>query len=182
MDDMAFDAASEPKVRSKHVQKPTQHVKDLLEGRRVTSDLPKGPKVTPGVQLPTEEPSILEAMLAKLAPGYQEEDLPMAADFLEEYAMGAEISEVEALEPHTLAEAKSRPDWPLWEKASTLQCPTDSIWNPVIPPEWHQNGTGIRRNDRNPQKWHRNSLIPPEWHQNGTGICHKGLTSSPKLT
>ena len=71
----------------------------------------------PGVQLPTEEPSILEAMLAKLAPGYQEEDLLMAADFLEEYVMAAEISEAEALEPHTLAEAKSCPDWPLWEKA-----------------------------------------------------------------
>ena len=117
MDDTASDAASEPEVRSKRVRKPTQRVKDLLEGRGVTSDLPKGPKVAPGVQLPTEEPSILEAMLAKLAPGYQEEDLPMAADFLEEYAMAAEISEAEALEPRTLAEAKSRPDWPLWEKA-----------------------------------------------------------------
>ena len=115
MDDTASDAASEPEVRSKRVQKPTQRVKDLLEGRGVTSDLPKGPKVAPGVQLPTEEPSILEAMLAKLAPGYQEEDLPMAADFLEEYAMAAEISEAEALEPHTLAKAKSRPDWPLGE-------------------------------------------------------------------
>jgi len=40
----------------------------------------------------------------------------MAADFMAEYAMAAEISEAEALEPHTLAEAKSRPDWPLWEK------------------------------------------------------------------
>ncbi len=29
----------------------------------------------------------------------------------------AEISETEALEPHDLAEAKKRPDWPLWEKA-----------------------------------------------------------------
>ena len=69
----------------------------------------------PGVQLLTEEPLILEAMLAKLAPGYQKEDLPMAADFLEEYAMAAEISEAEVLEPHMLAEAKSHPDWPMWE-------------------------------------------------------------------
>ena len=84
------------------------------------SDLPKDPKVMPGVQLPgvqllTEEPLILEAMLAKLAPGYQEEDLPMAAGFLEEYAMAAEISEAEVLEPHMLAEAKSHLDWPMWE-------------------------------------------------------------------
>ena len=69
-----------------------------------------------GVQLPIEEPSILEAMLARLAPGYQEEDLLMAAYFLEEYAIAAEISEAEALEPCMLAEAKSHPDWPLWEK------------------------------------------------------------------
>ncbi|KDR64888.1 hypothetical protein GALMADRAFT_82558 [Galerina marginata CBS 339.88] len=31
--------------------------------------------------------------------------------------MVAEISEAEALEPRTLAEAKARPDWKLWEKA-----------------------------------------------------------------
>ena len=33
------------------------------------------------------------------------------------YALAAEISEAEALEPQTLKEARSRPDWPLWEKA-----------------------------------------------------------------
>ena len=46
-------------------------------------------------------------------------------------------------------------------RGSTLQCPTDSVWNPVILPEWHRN--------------------PPEWDRNGTGIHHKGLTGSPKL-
>jgi hypothetical protein len=24
-------------------------------------------------------------------------------------------------------------------KDNTLQCPTDSVWNPVTPPEWHWN-------------------------------------------
>jgi hypothetical protein len=43
-------------------------------------------------------------------------DWMMLADF-EEYAMVAKISEVEALEPRSLAEAKCRPDWPLWEQA-----------------------------------------------------------------
>ena len=37
----------------------------------------------------------------------------MAADFVDEYALVAEISETEALEPHTLTEAKHCPDWPL---------------------------------------------------------------------
>ena len=50
-------------------------------------------------------------------------------------------------------------------QTSTLQCPTDSVQNPVIPLEWHQNG------------W-----IPLEQHRNGTRIRHKGLTSSPELT
>ena len=49
---------------------------------------------------------------------------------------------------------------------STLQCPTDSVRNPVIPAEWHRNSTGIRRNDRIPPEWHRNGSIPPEWHRN----------------
>jgi hypothetical protein len=44
-------------------------------------------------------------------------DWIMAADFMEEYAMAAEIGEAEALEPRSLAEAKHHPDWPLWEKA-----------------------------------------------------------------
>lgn len=34
-----------------------------------------------------------------------------------EYVLAAEMSEAEALEPRNLAEAKRRPDWPLWEKA-----------------------------------------------------------------
>jgi hypothetical protein len=34
-----------------------------------------------------------------------------------EYALAAEVSEAEALEPCTLAEAPTRSDWPLWEKA-----------------------------------------------------------------
>jgi len=34
-----------------------------------------------------------------------------------EVALAAEIADLEALEPHNLAEAKRRPDWPLWEQA-----------------------------------------------------------------
>ncbi|KAG5717100.1 hypothetical protein E4T56_gene7174 [Termitomyces sp. T112] len=37
--------------------------------------------------------------------------------FLEEYALAAEIADVEGLEPRTVAEAKRGPDWKLWEKA-----------------------------------------------------------------
>jgi hypothetical protein len=41
----------------------------------------------------------------------------MAADFVDEYCMIAEMSESEALEPRNLKEARSRPDWLMWEKA-----------------------------------------------------------------
>ena len=34
-----------------------------------------------------------------------------------EYALVAETADAEALEPRSLADAKRRPDWPLWEKA-----------------------------------------------------------------
>ena len=34
-----------------------------------------------------------------------------------EYMFAAETADAEALEPRTLAEAKCRPEWPLWEKA-----------------------------------------------------------------
>ena len=47
-----------------------------------------------------------------------------AADFYEEYALAAEISEAEALEPQTLKEARSHPDWPLWEKAINKELAT----------------------------------------------------------
>lgn len=36
---------------------------------------------------------------------------------VDEHALAAEMSDTEALEPCNLTEAKSQPDWPLWEKA-----------------------------------------------------------------
>jgi hypothetical protein len=44
-------------------------------------------------------------------------DWLMLADELDEYALVAETSELEAIEPRSLAEAKRRPDWHLWEAA-----------------------------------------------------------------
>jgi hypothetical protein len=41
----------------------------------------------------------------------------MTVDFADEYVMVAEISDFEALELRSLAEAKHRPDWQLWEKS-----------------------------------------------------------------
>ena len=72
------------------------------------SNLPSAPKFTIGTQLP----STLDA------PGdvLEVEEL---ADWmlLMESAMMAQTSEMEALEPPSLAVAKRSPDWPAWEKA-----------------------------------------------------------------
>jgi hypothetical protein len=44
-------------------------------------------------------------------------DWMMVADEVDGYVLVAETSEVEAIEPRSLAEAKRRPDWHLWESA-----------------------------------------------------------------
>lgn len=50
--------------------------------------------------------------------GEKKPDWMMFADFADEYAMVADTGEAEAIEPRNLAEAKRRPDWVQWEKAS----------------------------------------------------------------
>jgi len=69
-------------------------VQDILEGCAESSNVARG------VQLSTRE-----------------QDVEGEADCADEYALAAEISETKALELRDLAEAKKRPDWPLWEKA-----------------------------------------------------------------
>jgi len=116
---------SEAETRPRQARKLTQCVRDLLEGRAIASNLPKGQKVAKGVQLPTTkapEP-VVEAPDAEGEPqnqvlkGEGTADWMMAADCVEEYALAAVISESEALEPRSVEEAKRLPDWPLWEKS-----------------------------------------------------------------
>jgi hypothetical protein len=54
-----------------------------------------------------------------------------------EEALLAETSDAEALEPRMLAEAKQRPDWPLWEKAIQKELETlkkAGTWKLEAPP------------------------------------------------
>ena len=47
-----------------------------------------------------------------------ESEIVLLEDFMGfEEVLAAETLDVEVIEPRTLAEAKRRPDWPLWEKA-----------------------------------------------------------------
>ena len=69
----------------------------------MNSSHPSYPLVAPGVQVPT--------VIAEETP-----DMLMAVDLME-YALVAKMSEVEGLEPQSLAETKQGHDWPFWEKA-----------------------------------------------------------------
>ncbi|CAA7265260.1 unnamed protein product [Cyclocybe aegerita] len=80
------ETPSTPKPREKRVQKPSQHVLDIIEGRAVSSNLPKSPKLSPGVQVPTE------MLKEQVLEGEGTSDWMMAADFVDEYALVAEIS------------------------------------------------------------------------------------------
>lgn len=86
--------------------KPTQKIQDILAGCAGSLNCPSVPKITPGVQIPTVEPA---------DPDLEGEEL---ATWDDEHAMAAEISEAEAFEPRSIADAMKRSDWPLWDKTS----------------------------------------------------------------
>jgi hypothetical protein len=129
--------------RSSRTRKPGRVLRDILEGRAVTGERRRGAR-TPKIPEPAPVDDFLEPEGAPPenadAPdgeGDTQFTLP-AADFVQEYAMVAEISEAEALEPRNLKEAKARPDWPLWEKAieEELKVLKESeTWELVVPPD-----------------------------------------------
>jgi hypothetical protein len=101
---------SDAEAPAKRLRKPSQRVKDILEGHGTSSHRPSDPVIPTGVQMPsTAEKDILE--------GEGTADWMLIADEVDGYVLVAETSEVEAIEPRSLAEAKRRPDWHLWESA-----------------------------------------------------------------
>ena len=118
LDPASENPPSDPAERPKRVRKPTQKVKDIMEGVAVSSYVPNAQtRLAPGVQPPTKSPQENERAPEKPGTVLEGEGQPDWMLFAEEYALAAETSETEALEPRNLAEAKSRPDWSLWEKA-----------------------------------------------------------------
>ena len=89
-DDSAVD--SDVSALAKHVRKPSKKVADLLKDGNGA--------LAPGIQKPSDDWAAVVVGCA------------------DEYVFVAEIGAAEALEPRNLAEAKSRPDWLLWEKAA----------------------------------------------------------------
>ncbi len=141
-DEHPSDASSDVSTsagRPKRVRKPAARLREILDGRAVVGNR-QGVAYTRGVQLPTPETSSVPAPGAEkpLEAEGEGDWVMMAADFADEYAMATEISEVEALEPQNLREAKSRPDWPLWEKAieeELRMLQETETWTLVEPPE-----------------------------------------------
>ena len=89
---------SDMEATTKCIRKPTKKVSELLGGRASWSTAGRS-ALAPGIQQPTTDwtASVEECE--------------------EEHAFVAETGDAEALEPRSLAEAKSQPDWRLWEKA-----------------------------------------------------------------
>ena len=122
------DAPSEPEIPVKRIRKPTAKIKEIMEGRAVTSDLPNAPKFTVGTQLPSTSDAPVDVLEAE-----ESDDWMMVM----EGAMMAQTSEMEALEPPSLAAAKKSPDWPAWEKAIYEELEVlkaAGTWKSVDPP------------------------------------------------
>jgi hypothetical protein len=69
------------------------------------------------------------------------------AEFIEEYALVAEVSEMEGMEPQSLAEAKRRPDWLQWERGIKEELETLRLagtWKLVDHPGGDQNIVGSK--------------------------------------
>ena len=130
-------STSEDDLPEKRIRKPSQRIVDIIEGHGSTSNWPSDPIVARGVQLPPPLPPVTEQPPNKVFEGEGQAEWIMAADFAEEYSMLAEISKTEAFEPRTLTKAKSRPDWPLWERAIEEELETlrkAGTWELTEPP------------------------------------------------
>ena len=119
----------------KRVRKPSRYVRDLLDGYGITTASCVAPLLPPGLQPPSSSSVDDRHVEGESVDGREgwdrEEDDNEGRERAEvkvailmedaegdwwEYAMLTEMSASEGLEPRSLAEAKRRPDWVLWEK------------------------------------------------------------------
>ena len=122
-------APSEPEIPTKRIRKPTTKLKEIIEGRAVVSNLPNALKFAIGTQLP---------LISDVPGDVLEVDEPKDWMIMMESTMAVQMSEMEALEPQSLAAAKKSPDWPAWEKAIHEELDTlkaAGTWETVSPPE-----------------------------------------------
>ncbi|KIJ29520.1 hypothetical protein M422DRAFT_54132 [Sphaerobolus stellatus SS14] len=72
----------------------------------------RSPQSNIPVRTPSARPSRTDVF-----EGQGTSDQLLSVDWVEEYALAAEISDAEALEPRSLTEAQLGADWPLWQSA-----------------------------------------------------------------
>ena len=110
---------SDAEATAKRVRRPSRKISDLLEGKGLWSTAGRS-MLAPGVQQPSND------------------WIASVEECVDEYALAAETSNAEALEPRSLAEAQKQPDWPLWEKAIQEELATlraAGTWEVVDRPE-----------------------------------------------
>src|SRR6266403_3149283 len=102
--------------RSMHIQKPSRIMHDLQAGEGVTSTRSASPQIIPSLQMPG---SLAEEVVEAGGVWTAVDGAPALLEDFDglEHVFMVETADSEALKPHTLAEAKRRPDWLLWEKA-----------------------------------------------------------------
>jgi hypothetical protein len=110
----AVEANENVEPPAKRTRRPTQRVADILEGRAEGAPKRSARLLARGVQMPTTEAE--RAEVAEIEGEQVIGEAGMAEQF-DGYALSAEVSNSEGLEPLTLGEAKRRADWPLWEQA-----------------------------------------------------------------
>jgi len=115
----------------KRVQNPGEHIQTSSEGGGRTSTCPSKSSIL--VRVPSSKLS-----RADVFEGQGTSDQILSVNCAEEYALASEFSNSEALEPHSLTEAKYGADWLLWKSAveeglATLK--VASTWELVFPLE-----------------------------------------------
>ena len=100
-------------ARSKRTRIPTRYVRDIQSGIGTADGRPGKTNLPVGMQ--TVEP------IDKSTASINESNTPIEATSEPEpqieHAMAAAVSEIEAIDPLSLDEAKGRPDWPKWVTA-----------------------------------------------------------------
>ncbi|KZT29570.1 hypothetical protein NEOLEDRAFT_1029143, partial [Neolentinus lepideus HHB14362 ss-1] len=94
--------SKEPQRHPQRERKLTRYLRDLTEGVGRVSARPSDPSIPRGIQAPSKRRAVTV------------EDVPDEggeAGGVDEYALVAETSDVEGLEPRDVREAKRRPDW-----------------------------------------------------------------------
>ena len=104
-----------PEPAPKRTRKVTQKLQDLMDGKGTYSNRRSDPVMPRGIVIPKVGDGGSDGEVE--GEGDPDELLMIEEGNFVEYGLVAETSEVEGLDPASLAEAKRRPDWPFWEKA-----------------------------------------------------------------